>query len=281
MATDRNIVLLEYAAAELGPVRLVRDHSWDHGEAHVIEVADGRDTRWIVKDCLSRAVFDRELYALTEWAPALGPGRAPVVRASDPERCLIIMSRLPGEAGKASTPGEFRQAGALTRLLHDAAPPRPVTDPAGILEAAIDRWLDRCPGVVPAADVDYARARMRDLAALSGVVAVPSHDDNQPRNWIVDESGRLAFIDFGRTRYRPWPEELSRMYFAEWYENPELGEAFFAGYGRTLSDRDIEYLRCAGASMSITGRLWARAHHDPEFEAHNVRIMELLRSGVR
>jgi hypothetical protein len=273
--------LLEYAESVLGPVDFVGDRSWDHAEAHVIEVTDARGVGWMVKHCFRSRVFERETDALRDWAPAIGAGRAPELRASDRETQTFITRRLPGTAGVAATPDAFRQAGALTRRLHDSGPVTPVPDLAASVAEQMESWLARMPGVADPADVDYARGRLRDFAKLPPTFEVRCHNDNQPRNWLVTDDGTVALIDFGRAKINVWLRDVERMYFAEWRDHPELQEAFLRGYGRELSDADIEWLRCMGIGGSIGGRLWAREHHAPAFEQHHVDMLDRIRAGER
>lgn len=272
--------LLQFASRILGPVEFVADHSWDYAEAHVVEVSDSAGGRWIAKHCFRTKVFDREVSALEKLAPAVG--RAPTLRAKDREEKIFIMPRLPGRAGTASTSEQFRQAGELTRRLHDATPATPLPDLAERLTEHMESWLCRFPDSVDRADVAYARGRVKELAGLPATQAVCCHGDNQPRNWLVDDNDVVWMIDFGRAGARDvWLRDIERMYFAEWYENPELQDAFLDGYGRVLTDDDVERLRAIGAAGSIGGRLWAREHHAPEFEKHLIRILDRIRSGKR
>lgn len=255
--------LMGYATQVLGDVELQGDRSWDYAEAHVLEVVDRTGRHWIVKHCYRERVFDREIKGLRDWAPAVGPGLAPRLHAHDARVQTLVMDRLPGAAGVASTPDAHRQAGVLIRRLHDIGPHTPIEDFASVISDNLDAWLSRMPGIAPAGDVDYARARMRDLAVLPPTYAVVNHGDNQPRNWLVDDAGTVRLIDFGRAEVEAWIRDIDRMYFAEWVRHPDLEDAFFDGYGRPLSDEDRERLRCLGAATSITGRLWAREHHNP------------------
>lgn len=273
--------LLAYAAHVLGDVELQGDRSWDYAEAHVLEVSDAVGTRWIVKHCYRDRVFDRETKALRDWAPAVGPGLAPRLHSHDAQTRMFVMDRLPGTAGVATTPDAHRQAGVLIRRLHNVGPHTPVDNFAAVISTSLDAWLSRMPGVVPAADVDYARARMHDLAALPPTYAVVNHGDNQPRNWLVDDSGTVRLIDFGRAEIDGWLRDIDRMYFAEWVEHPTLEDAFFDGYGSPLADEDRERLRCLGAATSITGRLWSREHNNPAYEAQLTNITAMLKSGAR
>lgn len=272
--------LLAYAFRILGQIEFVADHSWDYGESHVLEVTDPAGTRWMVKHCFRRKVFDREVAALEELAPAVG--RAPMLRAKDRNEQMFIMPRLPGRAGTASTPEQFRQAGELTRRLHDAAPSIPLTDLAERLTVQMESWLRRFPDTVDPVDITYARDRLKDLDRIPATEAVRCHGDNQPRNWLVDNSNLVWMIDFGRAGGRDvWLRDIERMYFAEWYERPDLQAAFLDGYGKALTEDDIERLRGIGAAGSIGGRLWAAEHHAPDFEQHQIRILDRIRTGKR
>jgi aminoglycoside phosphotransferase len=273
--------LLDYAGSVLGTVTPEADLSWDYAEAHVLDVADPTGRHWIVKHCYRARVFERETTALRDWAPAVGPGFAPRLVAADAASRTFVMDRLPGRAGAASTSDMHRQAGVLTRRLHDLGPATPIEDFAGDMSEKLDAWLARIPGVVPVADVDWARARMRDLAAMAPTYATVNHGDNQPRNWLLDDAGTVRLIDFGRAGIDAWIRDIERMYFAEWATDPDLEHAFFDGYGRALDDRDRERLRCLGAATSITGRLWAREHHNPDYEARLGKIADMLRAGIR
>lgn len=213
--------LLAYAVEVLGDVELQADRSWDYAEAHVLEVSDADDRRWIVKHCYRDRVFDRETKGLRDWAPAVGPGLAPRLHAYDAQTRTFVMDRLPGIAGVASTPDAHRQAGVLTRRLHNLGPHAPIEDFAAEISGNLDAWLSRIPGIAPAEDVDYARARMRDLAALPPTYAVVNHGDNQPRNWLVDDAGTVRLIDFGRAEIDAWIRDVDRMYFAEWAQHPQ------------------------------------------------------------
>lgn len=269
--------LLAYAAQELGVVLFVADLSWDHAEAHVVEVVDATDTSWIVKHCFRAKVFARETTALREWVPALGPGRAPALYASDESSRMFITRRLPGRAGTAETPAEFRQAGELLRRLHDAGPGGPIPDFADLISNQLEGWLKRLPGIADPRDVDFARSRVRDLKGLPPPESGWCHGDNQPRNWLVDESGTVALIDFGRANVGARLRDFERMYFAEWVGQPRLSTAYFEGYGRELRDSEVETLRCVGSAVSVSGRLWAREHKNPAFEQHQVETTRRLR----
>lgn len=132
--------------------------------------------------------------------------------------------------------------------------------------------MDRLPGTAGVASTP-------DTHRQAGVLIRRLH--NQPRNWLVDDAKTVRLIDFGKAEIDAWIRDIDRMYFAEWVHHPDLEDAFFEGYGSPLSDEDRERLRCLGAATSITGRLWAREHHSPAFEAQLTNITVMLKSGIR
>jgi hypothetical protein len=78
----------------LGPVTLVSDRSWPLGDDKVIEVSDREGRRWIAKAVLHREGYEREVHALSRWAPALAGG-GPALLAADEERQLLIIASRP------------------------------------------------------------------------------------------------------------------------------------------------------------------------------------------
>lgn len=269
--------MLHLAEAALeAPVTLVHDHSWSHGESTVLEVRDASGTPWIVKRHTQPVGFDREVAALRDWAPRLGEGRAPRLRAALAEHHILVTTRLPGRAGTASTPAEYRQAGILTRRLHDAEPA--TTDPGYPARARenVDRWLHRVPGVVDAGDLAFVRSQIALLESMPPPARCPVHNDNQPRNWLSDDDGTVRVIDFGRARRDLRVRDFERMEQDQWRVRPDLRDAFLDGYGRPLTDAEERVLRCVGAVAAVTTVMWARAHGDAPFEAHGRETLRRL-----
>jgi hypothetical protein len=275
---DRADVLIELASDALGtPVTPVHDLSWPHGESTVIEARDPGGTLWIVKQVRDPAVHTRETRALRDWAPRLGAGSAPRLVAAVEDRSLIVMDRLPGRAGVATTASEFRQAGHLIRRLHEAEPATP--DPGYPARAAhdVDRWIRRMPGVVSAAELGFVRSRLALLESMPPMPSGPVHNDNQPRNWLTDAGGRVRVVDFGKAKRDVQLRDFERMRHQEWRGRPDLREAFFDGYGRTLTGDEEQALDCIGAVAALTTILWARSHGAGPFEQHGRQTLERLR----
>jgi Ser/Thr protein kinase RdoA (MazF antagonist) len=283
---ERTLDPLDVVVARVGremgtPVVLHRDHSWEHGESSVLEVRDAAGTPWIVKQARYPDVFAREVRALRDWAPRLGEGRAPRLVAAVADSALLVMDKVPGRAGVASTGAEFHQAGRLIRRLHEVEPATADSDYPARATDNVDRWVRRVPGVVGAAELDFVRAQLALVESMPAARYGPVHDDNQPRNWLTDADGTVRVIDFGRAKREVQLRDFERMQYQEWRGRPDLREAFFAGYGRTLSDSEERMLACIGAVQALTTILWARAHADGSFEQHGRRTLESLRDTRR
>jgi Ser/Thr protein kinase RdoA (MazF antagonist) len=271
-------VVIDIASAGLKtPLVVHGDHSWPHRESSVVEVRDAEGTPLIVKQVRNPDAFEREVRALREWAPQLGEGMAPRLLAAIPDRSVLVMERLPGEAGAASTAPEFRQAGRLVSRLHAAEPTTADADYPARAWHGVERWTHQVPGVVDATELDFVRGEVRLLESMPAVHNGPIHNDNQPRNWLTDSAGTVRVIDFGRAKRDALLRDFERMQHEEWRGRADLREAFFEGYGRTLSDVEERTLSCIGAVAALTTGLWSRAHGDEGFEQHGWRTLEFLR----
>ncbi|AOS62084.1 protein kinase family protein [Actinoalloteichus hymeniacidonis] len=256
----------------LGPCEILGDRSMPHGEALVLELAARDGALWIAKTSRQAVHYEREKAALRDWAPTLGD-RAPQLVHVDDEAQLLVMTRVPGasaptEAGEQD-PAIHRQAGELARGLHDCVPPYTDPAPSARLVAKLDRWIaiGVRAGLLSSAEIDFAVRRVGELVALGPAVTVASHLDFQPRNWLVDASGTLRLIDFGRAGRDRWLADTERMLPRYWRDRPELAAAFFTGYGRTPTDAELHAQRCQHAYGALSTIVWAHQHDDPGFLA--------------
>ena len=139
------------------------------------------------------------------------------------------------------------------------------------------RWLES-PHRIPAEHV-------REIEAVLGeyeprpVVAVPTHGDWHPRNWLVETPlGRVRVIDFGRFQWRPAQTDLVRCWSQEWRDRPDLEAAHMAGYG--TDPRDVTW-RIECLRQAIGTAAWARQMGDEPFEHQGlemiVRVLDLFR----
>jgi tRNA A-37 threonylcarbamoyl transferase component Bud32 len=280
-----NDAVLDFCRAQIGPVNLTADRSWAHGVNLVLELADPHGDSWIVKAMARHSGYEREREALQRWAPALGD-RAPVLAFHDDDLRLLAFRCLPGQIADGTPyeldPDVHRQAGELIRRLHDSEAPHSGADLRATLLGKVRRWVDRANAGGYLAATDAA-----DVAFVEGIIGalgetivdvVPTHGDNQPRNWLIDDGGVVRLIDFGLAGLEWWGHDLNRLRAQQWQARPDLRDAFYAGYGRRVTRDEESLLRARDAESALTTIFWAREYRDPEFEAQGQATLALMRT---
>ncbi len=267
----------------LGPVTLVSDMSWQLGDNKVVQLSDRYGRSWIAKAVRYQEAYERELYALRRWAPALAAG-APALLAADDQLRLLILASRPGrlaeETGAETDPGVHEQAGLLTRRLHDAEPPVLDGDIAASAVRRLEVWIARGAHLLSDEDIGFSREEVRPLATIGPVPKVPCHLDNQPRNWLVDDAGTVSLIDFGMCKQEVWVKDVRRLCVQQWVGRPDLRDAFFAGYGRGPTVAELTLLRCYVVYSALSTIVYASEHADAGFEEQGRRTLAELRAGT-
>ena len=220
-----------------------------------------------MKSPVDVAKFDAELYAYQHWAPRL-EGRTPELVAAERNDRMLVLSKLPGEVGDLST-STFREAGRLLRRLQEAEAATVLAGFADSVQKRFDTWVQRAePGVLDDAEIEFVDDQVQRLGGFPDPTGVPCHRDWQPRNWLTAPDGSVSVIDFGNSRVGYWYQDFERMWWAEWRARPELGRAFFEGYGRTLDDAERVQL-CATSTLGLlTTIVWADEVGDDAFRDH-------------
>ena len=121
-----------------GQITDVTDCSWPRDSSAVWRIASAYGGCWYLKRHSSDRFHTREMAALQDWAPALGPDRAPELAAADPELLIMVITAVPGRPVlelQLSTREErevHRQAGLLLGHMHESthAPGPAPTSPA-------------------------------------------------------------------------------------------------------------------------------------------------------
>ncbi len=277
---DRVGELVELASSLIdSPLDFVTDRSWPHGVSTVIEVGRADGTSLIVKSPVDVAKFDAELYAYRHWVPALA-GHAPELVGSARHQRLLVLSKLPGEIDDLSE-STFREAGVLLRRLQEAEAPTVVEGFADAFQARFETWVRRAgPGLLDVAEIEFVAEQVERLAEFPDPHGVPCHRDWQPRNWLTTPEGAVSVIDFGNSRVGYWYQDFERMWWAEWRRAPELGRAFFEGYGRTLGDGDRVQLRATSILGLLTTIVWASEVGDDAFRDHGRTQLHRAMAGA-
>jgi 8-oxo-dGTP diphosphatase len=265
-----------------GQVTDVTDCSWQRDTSAVWRLSSASGGCWYLKRHSSGRFHEREVAALRNWAPALGPGRVPELAAADPEILVMVVTAVPGEPVlglQLSTREEQRvhqQAGQMLGRLHESRLVPGAGEDASRLTSRVDAHLDEAGGLLTPAQ----RAMVRDCASRLAwlgprVPAVASHGDFQPRNWLWDTaSGRLGIIDWERAEPAPAVRDLVRLEYGPWDGRPDLREDFFAGYGRDLTLEEDETLFCYAILDALSGLRWGLANGDDEVVSRAWRTFE-------
>jgi hypothetical protein len=276
--------LATLASDAVGEIAAVADRSWSRENSAVWEVTDASGGRWFVKRHPSGRTHDREVFAYRHWASALGPGRAPVLAATDRQLLAVVVSGLLGHVVRdmqlpAGDEREVhRQGGVLLRRFHQAAPLVPGGFDAGAVIGRVDEHLCHASGLLAPREAALVRSCAADLAGLvPELPAVPAHGDMQLRNWLWDPAARrLAVIDFERAELAPAVRDLVRLEYGPWDQRPDLRDGFMGGYGRTLTSTETKAMRCLAALDALSGLLWGTSNHDHEVTSRARRTLDRL-----
>ncbi|OON77309.1 phosphotransferase enzyme family protein [Streptomyces tsukubensis] len=279
-----------FAEGVLGRIAAVHDASRPGPHSRVWEVtrADGR--RFYVKRSPTPKSFERETWAYRSAVPALGFGRAPHLLGSDARQLTLLLTALPGAPvtrvalDPAARRAAHRQFGAVLARLHStgaasAVDRRRALESAHALPDEAELNLRRAGSLIAgerAALVRRAAARAVRLAP--GLPAARVHGDAREHNALWHE-GRLALIDFERSRYAPAALDFVRLACGPWEERADLRTAFFEGYGRRPTEAEREALWCM-AVLDAVSRLGHGPSDGDEATRRGLRTLERLERGA-
>ena len=85
-----------FAAEAAGRFQAVIDRSWPRNSSNVWELISNTDDHFYLKQHSSPLYHAREVSAYRHWTAELGPGRAPVLLAADPDLRTMVVTALPG-----------------------------------------------------------------------------------------------------------------------------------------------------------------------------------------
>jgi hypothetical protein len=252
-----------YRQQVLGPVQVLKDWSWGHAASRVFQVRDAEGVHWYVTQHRYAEQYHREVAAYRRWVPALG-GRAPTLRACDDGLRVLVLTAVPGIVGDEVGVDVHRQAGVLLRRLHDSEPLGPWVDIAAHKLDELETWAARAGGLLGRRELDFARSQLRELDGTTPPARVPCHLDYSPRNWLV-HAGAVHVVDFEHAAPQVWVNDLTRLFFRAWRDDPDLREAFYDGYGRTPDADEVAVLLACYTLAAVRGLVWARDHDQASF----------------
>ncbi len=264
--SQRDLVVTWLPGAEL-----LADYSRDLVDTTLLHLRyQGQELAVKASGSLDRHI-SREISAHLRWTGPLLPDCAPMLMHAERSERILVTTWRPGDLVQGHpaewSPDTYRQAGELLARFH-AQDSRIDKWWHARQRDRIATWLDR-PHRIPADQVCRIRCRLRDWRT-DPVRVVPTHGDYQPRNWLIDDAGRLAVIDFGRAAWRPAATDLSRLEAQQWRDQPALAEAFFAGYG---PDPRPEWWAQVQLAEAVGTAGWAARVGDEAFERQGLRMV--------
>ncbi|MEV7087991.1 aminoglycoside phosphotransferase family protein [Streptomyces sp. NPDC093085] len=257
--------LREWVTTNLNGLDGVTDVSWPRGNSRVWRVTAGPNAAF-VKLSPSELDFDREIVGYAYAAQVLDDREAPRLLAAHPGLRAIMSSPLPGKVvrelplDKGAESRVYEDAGRLLRRWHDHSG-LPSEDDRQAVGTAMREQADEAAACLRstaehlnADELALVEAASKELPELAGhLPLVFQHGDYSTRNWLWDaETRQHALIDFAMSRYGHAVGEFVWLCGAVWATRPDLKAAYFAGYGRDLSEREERLLRLLTVRLGVS-----------------------------
>jgi hypothetical protein len=247
-----------------------------------LHVADSLDRHYVVKQHHNTARFEQEVRAYSTYLTAMRDITAGLVAYDVSDRTLLL-SHLPGSDADAIglTASEeslvHHRAGTALRRLHDGAYTSKSAEQIGSgLARRMRQWTQRADhaGLISRNERRRLHAWARCLSDTEMEAAV-CHLDYQPRNWRLHRD-ELFVVDFEHARPDARIRDFARLQRRRWVRHPHLREAFFSGYGRTLSDAEDQLLHLFGAIEAVTALVRGHETGDAALSAHGRALLNRL-----
>ena len=272
--------VLSWCASLMGPVEVVADHSREHAgqraAAHRLRTRSG--------DCYLKlhrdpSHWNSEVHAYEQWAPAFGDfaPKLLAVRAEPP--LALVISELPGKVMEAVqlSPSQqqsvWRAAGHELASLHGlaegdffgacrrdgACAGTPVYDAMQYVSWDFDNLVERGlhGNFLDEDELAIVRTARSLLPAFIGERPRPCHRDYCPANWLVTRDGAWAgVIDFEFSAWDVRAADFTRYPEWNWIGQPGLAEAFFEGYGRSLTPEEEQQRLVAHTQYALAAIVW-------------------------
>ena len=286
-ATDE---ALDWCTSVLGPVEVVSDQSKAHG-GHESSTRRLRAPAGFcyLKVHQTRSHWHNEVHAYERWAGTFGDLAPRLLAVREAEPLALVVSELPGqivEHARLSPSQEravWRAAGAALGPLHDLGTGehfgpnlRDGTQAeefaqnareyvSRTFESQIERAIQG--GYTSDDELATIHAAYELIPVFEGERPTPCHRDYNAANWLVSEQGTWAgVIDFEFAYWDVRVADFSRDPDWAWVRRPDLFDAFFEGYGRSLTATEEQQMLVAHAEYALSAILWGRDHAFYGFE---------------
>lgn len=264
-----------------------------HGQSYYVKYQRRKTARW-----------HAEVHAYERWTPKLQPYAPRLVAARSDTPCAVLVTALQGRSMQKVelSPGQeqaaWNAAGRSLARLHALAPgsffgpclrdgcsaEAPERDPVLFMRRTLERLIRRGidAGALDEDEVALGRQAAQRVDVFVGEVPVASHRDYSPRNWLVSEaSGKWrGMIDFDHSAWDVRTTDIGRWWDMRVADRPDLERAFFAGYGRSLTERLKAQILIARIMNTLRRIVWAVSHGDTVFEAESRAGLQRLAAAI-
>jgi Ser/Thr protein kinase RdoA (MazF antagonist) len=274
--------ILRWCASIVGAFEIVSEDRRFHGRTSVYRL-ETPALRCYLKIHRELATWESEVFAYRQWAQAFGKLAPQLLAVYEVEPRALLVEALPGQImEKVQLPGRqeemaWRAAGRALAGLHgftkgdyfgacrcDGAFAQAGTGEATVYVAA---ELERLAAQGVRADylsreeLAIVRTAQGLVPAFAGERPVPCHRDYCPANWLVTNEGDLVgVIDFEFAQWDVRVADFSRYPDWEWIRRPNLLEAFFEGYGLSLTPKVEQQRLVAHTQYALAAIVWGCEH---------------------
>ncbi|KUO20778.1 phosphotransferase [Streptomyces dysideae] len=268
---------MELARQTVGAVRIVADPALP---PHLLHLVDVRGNAYFAKQHANRNRYVHEAHAYLTWGRHL-QGHAPELVGRQDSTRTLLLTAIRGQSGDDLPPGSAEEeeahhnAGLVLGALHRATA-GPKTGGIGVeLAGRLRGWVDRADRA-DLLSTDERRSLLQVADLLSHVQAESAvcHLDYQPRNWLIGDG--FWICDFEHMRRDARIRDFARLEFRRWQAAPHLRSAFFAAYGRELSDAEQHLLESFGAIEAATALVRGHEQDDLALSAHGRTVLARL-----
>ena len=282
--------VVSWCNSVLGASDFITDNSKTHGghesATYRIRAPDGY---FYLKIHQSREHWNNEIHAYEHWTHVFDAFSPRLIEARESVPLALIISEVPGRIVSDSVlPNDvelrvWHSAGAALAALHNLqwgdgfGPCLRDGSFAGDREVNAREYVSRRfgkqierakhGGYIDSDELSTIQAAYELIPAFEGERPIPCHRDYCAANWLATESGSLCgVIDFEFAHWDVRVADFSRDPDWNWFLRPDLVNAFFDGYGRTLSPREEQQLLVARAEYALSAIIWGHENSFFGFE---------------
>lgn len=277
---SREEQLLEWCASVLGPFKVVSDHSKSHpGDLSATYRLCTASGYCYTKTHRGPSYWETEVHAYEQWTAAFGDFAPKLLAVRDEEPQALVVGELPGTCLEdtplpaAQERAVWHAAGQALAAFHDLGPGeyfgpcrrdgtpavKPIYDAGQHVLAYLEERVDRGVRMDYLSDEERAivRAARELVPSFEGELPVPCHRDYGPANWLVTCDGMWTGVaDFEFAHWDVRVADFARYPDWEWIHRPDLVDAFFEGYGRSLTAEEEQQRLVAHVQYALTAVVW-------------------------